>query len=103
MYKWHPQTNFDVNTWYQKLLGTLLVACHSLWTIRNGEQHGTEQTQKCTRRAQQPERDLHNLFRFKATELEIQIIAEDIFTEDCHHRRLMRDTRKNPQTRQIQK
>jgi hypothetical protein len=73
MHRRHPKTKFDEDAWYRKLLGPLLVACHSLWTIRNSERHGTEQSQKRKRRSQQLERDLHDLFRFKST-----VLASDL-------------------------
>jgi hypothetical protein len=69
MYSTRPSEKFDSDTWYRKLLGPLLVECHTLWTLRNGERHGTEQKQKRTRRLQQLERDLHDLFKYRATVL----------------------------------
>ena len=62
----------DESKWLSKLLNPLLVECHTLWTLRNGERHGTEKTQKRTRRLQQLERDLHDLYRY-----ETQVLASD--------------------------
>ncbi len=64
MHRAHPTIKFDESKWLSKLLNPLIVECHTLWTLRNGERHGTEQTQKRTRRLQQLERDLHDLYRY---------------------------------------
>jgi hypothetical protein len=68
MYRAHSSIKFDSDKWHRKLLGPILVKGHTLWTLRNGKQHGTEQRQKRTRRLQQLERDLHNLFHYKDTD-----------------------------------
>jgi hypothetical protein len=72
MHRAHKSIKFDEHKWYSKLLNPLLVECHTLWTLRNGERHGTEQTQKRTRRLQQLERELHDLYRYES-----QVLASD--------------------------
>ena len=69
MHRAHPSIKFDYDKWYRKLLSPLLTECHSLWLLRNGKRHGTEQQQKRTRRIKQLERDLNNLFKYKSTVL----------------------------------
>ena len=67
-FRWRNYTIESVHkAWYRKLIGPLLVECHTLWTLYNGECHGTEQKQKRTRQLQQLECHLHDLFKYKPT------------------------------------
>jgi transposase len=37
IYRTHPSTKFEPDAWHRKLLHPMLIDCHILWTIRNGE------------------------------------------------------------------
>jgi hypothetical protein len=67
MHRAHPKIKFDKSKWYSKLLNPLLGKCHTLWTLRNRERHGTEQTQKRTRRLHQLKRNLHDLYCYETS------------------------------------
>jgi hypothetical protein len=42
MYRTYLSVKFNPNTWHQKLLHPMLIGCHTPWTIRTGERHGTD-------------------------------------------------------------
>jgi hypothetical protein len=72
MYRTYPSVKFDPDAWHRKLLHPMLIDCHTLWTIRNGEQHGTDKkTQRITRLVQL-ERDLLSIYKF-----EPEVLASD--------------------------
>jgi hypothetical protein len=72
MYRHHPSAKFSSDTWHRKILHPLLVDCHTLWLLRNGERHGTEQQQKRTKRLKQLERDLIAIYS-----LQKDVLASD--------------------------
>ena len=58
-----PALKFDPAKWHRKLVNPMLVECHDLWILRNGERHGTERRQQRTKRLEQLERDLRDLYQ----------------------------------------
>ena len=56
-----PSIKFDPAKWYRKLVNPMLVNWHALWTLRNGEHHGTDRQRKKTKRLEQLDRDLQEL------------------------------------------
>jgi hypothetical protein len=67
-----PSIKFDPAKWYRKLANPMLVDCHTLWTLRNGERHGTERQRKKTKRLEQLDRDLQELYLY-----ETEVLAAD--------------------------
>jgi hypothetical protein len=43
----------------------MLIDCHTLWTIGNGERHGTNKNAQCINREGQFERDLLSIYKFE--------------------------------------
>jgi hypothetical protein len=72
MYRTYPSVKFDPGTWHRKLLHPMLIDCHTLWTIRNGERHGTDKKTQCINRLAQLERDLISIYQF-----EPEVLASD--------------------------
>jgi hypothetical protein len=72
MYRHHANKKFDSDAWHRKLLNPLLSECHALWTLRNGERHGTEQSIQRQKRLEQLERDLIELYKY-----EHEVLASD--------------------------
>jgi hypothetical protein len=72
IYRVHHNTKFDVAKWHRRIVNRMLVDCHNLWSLRNEERHGKEQTQKRTKRLEQLERDLLLIFQ-----LESEVLASD--------------------------
>ena len=54
----------------------MLVDCHALWILRNGERHGTEKQHKRTKRLEQLERDLQELYAYQT---EVLAADRDLF------------------------
>jgi hypothetical protein len=71
-FRTQPSLKFDPAKWYRKVVNPMLVDCHALWTLRNGERHGTERQQKKTKRLEQLERDLQELYQY-----EPEVLAAD--------------------------
>jgi hypothetical protein len=65
MYRHHTDKKFDSDVWHRKLLNPLLSECHALWTLRNGERHGTEKSIQRQKRLEQLERDLIDLYKYE--------------------------------------
>jgi exonuclease III len=72
MHRVFPDTKFDPDAWHRKLLHPLFIECHNLWTLRNGERHGTEQQTKRTKRLEQLERNLIEIYKY-----EPEVLASD--------------------------
>jgi hypothetical protein len=67
-----PSIKFDSAKWYRKLVNPMLIDCHALWILRNGERHGTERQKKKTKRLEQLDRDLQDLYQY-----ETEVLAAD--------------------------
>jgi hypothetical protein len=65
IYRIHPSTKFEPDAWHGKLLHPMLIDCHTLWTIRNGERHGTNKKTQCISRLVQLERDLITIYKLE--------------------------------------
>jgi hypothetical protein len=63
MHKSFPDIKFDPGSWHKKILHPLFIECHTLWTLRNGEHHGTDQQTQRMKRMEQLERDLTAIFK----------------------------------------
>jgi hypothetical protein len=62
MYRTYPSVKFDPNTWHRKVLHPMLIDCHTLWTIQNGERHGTDKKAQRINRLAQLEWDLISIY-----------------------------------------
>jgi hypothetical protein len=49
LFRTQPVQKFDPTKWYRKMDTPMLVDCHTLWILHNGEQHGTEKQHKRTK------------------------------------------------------
>jgi hypothetical protein len=76
LFRTQPGKKFDSTKWYRKMVSPMLVDCHALWTLRNGERHGTEKQQKRTKRLEQLERDLTELYEYQT---EVLAADRDLF------------------------
>jgi hypothetical protein len=66
MYRTYPSVKFDPDTWHRKLLHPMLIDCHTLWTIQNGEQHGTDKKAQHNNQLTQLERDLISIYQLSS-------------------------------------
>jgi hypothetical protein len=64
------------SSWHQNILHPMLVNCHTLWTLCNGKQHGTNKKAQRINRLAHLERDLLTIYKYDP---EVLASNDDLF------------------------
>jgi hypothetical protein len=72
----YPSVKYKSDAWHRKVFHPLLVECHTLWTLYNGECHGTGKQTQQTKRLEQLKRGLIAIYKYES---EVLASDKDIF------------------------